>query len=476
MERRVLLKAAGIGIAAAGVSGSASAKVPTGADWRALDAGLSGTVEVPGSRGYDAARKVVDPRFDTARPPAVARCRVPQDVAQVVAFARRYGLPVVPRGGGHSYVGVSAGSGGIVVDTRAMSAVRYDAGTGTAVIGGGARLLDVYEALGAQGRGIPAGACGTVGIGGLTLGGGIGLASSMYGLTSDAVLAANLVTADGRHRTVDAQREPDLFWALRGGGGGHLGVVTAWRMRTFGTGRVGQFTLTFPWADAGQVAAGWQARLAVGPDSSWSTLQFTADARGRRGVKINGFTLGGDANAEADAMVAAIRREPASVALELKEWLPVMRARAGSSARATELVGSDVFVRPVPADVISRVLAVVGRRAAARKPGVAKFKPLTGAVGRVAPEATAFPWRRAFSMVQWLVQPPVGDAATVRDAYAFIAAGHQAVAGRSAGRYVNYLEPGTADLALYHGAHLDRLRRIRTGADPNGVFRSRYAV
>jgi FAD/FMN-containing dehydrogenase len=477
MRRRILLTGAAGAVVAATPARSAPSAAPTAGDWAALDTAVAGSVERPGTAAYDRSRQLIDPRFDGVRPPAVLRCAHPQDAVEAVGFARRYGLNVVTRGGGHSYVGASTSARALVLDTRALDHVTYDAASRTSIIGGGARLLDVYERLGAHGVSIPAGSCGTVGIGGIALGGGVGLAASAYGLTCDAVVAANIVTGDGRYRTVDARREPALFWALRGGGGGRVGVVTAWRLRTFGVSTVGRFVLTYPWRDAAAVAAGWLARLGRTPDRTWSTCQFSADARGRLAVRISGFTLGADPHADVSALTAAIRRDPASAQLTRKDYLTVVRERAGAeSGRDTELVGSDVFAGPLPAAAIAGVLGVVQRRAAQRRPGVAKLKPLTGAVARVAPDATAFPWRRSHSLLQWLVQPPAGDAATVRDAYGFIAAGHTAVARWSSGRYVNYLEPDTAALARYHGPHLAALRRIRAAADPAGTFRSPYAI
>ena len=465
MLRRSLLAAPLLGLAA-----------PRAADWSALDATVAGTVEHPGTAGYDSARALNDPRFDAVRPPAVVRCGAPADAYHAVAFARRHGLRVVARSGGHSYVGASTSASALVVDTRELNAVTYDAASGTAVIGGGARLLDVYEKLGAAGRSIPSGSCGTVGIGGITLGGGVGLASSRYGLTSDVVVAANIVTGDGRYRTVDARREPELFWSLRGGGGGRAGIVTAWRLRTFGVpATVGRFVLTYDWRDAAAVAAGWLKVLARTPERTWSTCQFSSDARGRLGVRISGFTLGADADVA--ALTAAIGRDPRTATVTRKGYLPIVRERAGAeSGRDVELVGSDVFAGPLPATAVARILAVVQRRAAARRPGIAKLKPLTGAVSRVAPGATAFPWRRSHTLMQWLVQPDGGDAATVRDGYAFVNAGHTAVAPWSSGRYVNYVEPGAAALPFYHGQHLAALRRIRAAADPAGTFRTPYAI
>ena len=480
LSRRTLLRAAAV-IPLAG-SPVASRSGPVPADWRALAAGLDGTVELPGTGAYDSARRLADPRFDGIRPPAVVRCASRADVTETVAFARRTGLAVITRGGGHSYVGASTSGTGVVLDLRRLDAVSHDAAGRVATIGGGARLIDVYNRLAAHGVSVPSGSCGSVGIGGITLGGGIGMASSAYGLTCDAVVGADVVTADGRLRAVDATRDPDLFWALRGGGGGQFGIVTGWRMRTHRADTVGRFVLSYRWADAARVAAGWQARLTAAPDETWSSCQFATDARGRLSVRVSGVVLGGDPDAEVAAITRAVGREPVDAKLGRRPYLDVVHERAGCTdgtscaGRSTELVGSEIFPRPLPAAGVSAVLAAVERRAKQRRPGIAKFKRMTGAQGRVAPDATAFAWRGVHTMLQWLVEPATADAATVRDAYAWIDSGHRATARWSAGRYVNYLEPGTALLPRYHGAHLARLRRVRAAVDPERLFQSPYAL
>ena len=465
LTRRSLLKA----------TGALSIPALMKDDWGALDASLDGTVERPGTGGYDVARRLYDPRFDRVRPPAVARCAHAGDVAEAIRFARRSGVPVVTRGGGHSYVGASTSGSALVLDVRRLAGVSYDAASRTATVGGGARLLDVYERLGARGVSIPSGSCGTVGISGITCGGGIGMAAAAYGLTCDAVTAARLVTTDGRERTVDAAREPDLFWALRGGGGGQFGVVTQWRMRTFPAAATGQFTLAYRWADAAAAAAGWQAAI-TGRDGSWSTCQFVAEADGALGVRINGFVIGAAPDAEARAIERAVGRTPLSVKLSRRPYLDVVHDRTNSDAGRTEIVGSDVFRGRLPERAIAAILAAVQDRARAKRPGVAKLKQLTGAPARVRTDATAFPWRGAHTMMQWLIMPAAGDAATVRDAYAWIDRGHRAVATWSSGRYVNYLEPDPALLARCHGPHLARLRQVRAKADPQRLFRTPYVL
>ena len=471
LSRRSLLSAGLIGVVAPPSAGD-----PTETDWRALADGLEGSLERPGTTGYDRGRQLVSPRFDHVRPPAIVRCTTPADVVESVAFANRLGLPLVPRGGGHSYVGASTSATGLVLDVRALGTVTFDAASRTATIGGGALLIDVYNRLAGYGVSVPSGSCGTVGISGITAGGGIGGAASAYGLTSDTVVSADLVTADGRLRTVDAARDPDLFWALRGGGGGRFGVVTSWRMRTHPAGSTGTFQMTYPWADAVAVAAGWQNWATAAPDNAWAACQFAADRTGALSVRISGLVLDGDAGPEVAALTRVIGREPATAAVGRKPHADVLRDRAGGAVRVTHLIGSEIFPKPLPAAGIDAVLATVRQRAAMKRPGLAKLKRMAGAPGRTAADSTAFPWHGAFAMLQWLVEPATADAASVADGYGWIDGAHRAVAPWSAGRYVNYLEPGPTDPVRYHGRHLDRLRRIRATADPAGRFRTAYRL
>src|SRR5690606_9756418 len=155
-----------------------------------------------------------------------AFCKTPQDVRECIDFARLSKTPIHMRSGGHSYAGWSTGPG-LVIDVSRMNQVRVDAGSTIATIGAGAKLIDVYDGLAAQGRTLPGGSCPTVGIAGLTLGGGISMLGRAYGMTCDNLLEAEIVTANGKILTCDAKRHPDLFWACRGGGGGNFGIATS---------------------------------------------------------------------------------------------------------------------------------------------------------------------------------------------------------------------------------------------------------
>src|SRR4051794_18541643 len=204
-----------------------------------------GEVLLAGSAGYESARRSQIARFDGVRPRVVVRCKAPEDVAQAIAFARREGLPLALRSGGHCFAGRSS-TAGVVIDVSGMRAVSIS--DDTVAVGAGARLGDVYDALGAHGRTIAAGCGPTVGIAGLTLGGGLGILGRSHGLTADQLVAARVVLADGRIVDCDAHRHEDLFWALRGAGGGQFGAVTELVLRTLPAPRATAFHLVWPWS------------------------------------------------------------------------------------------------------------------------------------------------------------------------------------------------------------------------------------
>jgi FAD binding domain/Berberine and berberine like len=192
-------------------------------------AGLAGTVRGQvverGDAAYDEARALFNAMIDK-RPAAIAYCVDEQDVAAAIGFARERGLRVAVRGGGHNGGGLGSVDDGLVIDLSAMADIAVDADARMVRVQGGAKLKDVDAATHAHGLAVPVGIIGTTGVGGLTLGGGTGHLTRTHGLTIDHLVAATVVLADGSVVQVDAEREPDLFWALRGGGG-NFGVVTS---------------------------------------------------------------------------------------------------------------------------------------------------------------------------------------------------------------------------------------------------------
>ena len=209
-----------------------------------LDAALRGPLLRPGRAGYAQARKPWNARFDDVLPRAVAQPLDTADVQAIVRWAVAHDVQLGVRSGGHSYAGLSSTTG-LLVDLRRLSSVGV--ADGRAAIGAGATLGSVYARLWAAGqRTIPAGSCPTVGVAGLTLGGGHGFAARAFGLACDSLRSVRIVTADGHAHDVSSSSRPNLFWALRGGGAGSYGIVTRLTFATRTVGTVTTFVLRRP--------------------------------------------------------------------------------------------------------------------------------------------------------------------------------------------------------------------------------------
>lgn len=241
-----------------------------------LQSALDGELLTPTTPGYDDARRPAIARYRDVRPRAVVRCAAVHDVLRTVAFARETGTSVVPRGGGHCFAGRSSISDGIVLDLSRLDTITVG-DDGRATIGAGAQLGQVYEALHRQGRTLPLGCGLTVGIAGLTLGGGLGLLGRRHGLTCDSLVSAQVVLSDGRLVDCDTNREPDLFWALRGAGGGQFGVATSFVFATVAEPRITRFEAHWPQVRAAAVVAAWQSWAPDAPDDVTANLTVSAE-------------------------------------------------------------------------------------------------------------------------------------------------------------------------------------------------------
>ena len=223
-----------------------------------VPAELTGCVIWPRNPDYEEARGDFNSRLSRF-PAAIVICDDARDVQHAIRWAREEGVPLSARSGGHSYEAFSVLDKGLVVDLGGLNAVDIDRQRSEAIVGAGVRLGDLYRRLGDDGLTLSAGTCPSVGIAGLTLGGGFGFLSRQDGLTCDNLLAVDLVAADGALLHVSAQEQPDLFWALRGGGGGNFGIVTSFTFRPLRTiGDVALFRVTWPWDEVAEVFDAWQ--------------------------------------------------------------------------------------------------------------------------------------------------------------------------------------------------------------------------
>lgn len=476
MARQTFLRGA-LGLAAGGVLGAcapAPSQPPTTTSasprlvgWDALADAVDGDVIRPADGGFGAAKAVFNTRFDDSAPAAVVKVASTGDVQKAMAFAMDNAIKVAPRGGGHSYVGASVADAALVLDLRGLpGGVGYDAATGLVTIAAGVDLASVQAALDARGRAIPTGSCPSVGVAGLTLGGGLGNEARRLGLTCDALLSAVVALPDGRIVTATAEREPDLFWALRGGGGGNCGVVTSFTFRTFATADRDVVTMTYPESAAAQVISGWQDWLSGAPRSTWGMVNLTAGPNPGLRCTVVLATAAGAGPAAAVSVSDAIGVPPATRTIRTFGHLDLVHYFAGGSdaTRPRSFVaGSDILgtLTPAAADALVSAMSAwpVSLGAA-----TAVLESLNGAIGDVPPAATAFPWRRQAACVQWYT-----EAADVARATDWLGSAHATVGADSVGAYVNYVERGVAP-ARYFGANLDRLTAIRRQYDPAGLM------
>src|SRR6476661_7895449 len=238
----------------------------------ALKSELRGEVIEPGDVGYDAARKVYNAMIDR-KPRLIVRCADVADVIAALKFSRDHKLPISVRGGGHNAAGSGVCDDGLVIDLSPIKYVRVDPKKRTVLVGGGALWGDVDHATHAFGLAVPAGIISTTGVGGLTLGGGIGHLTRQCGLTIDNLLAVDMVLADGRFVTANAKENSDLFWAVRGGGG-NFGVVTSFLFRLHAVSTVIAGTTFWPMEQVPEVMAKYEEFILQAPEDVSGFLAF----------------------------------------------------------------------------------------------------------------------------------------------------------------------------------------------------------
>ena len=480
LDRGDLLRRAGAVALAAGTRGSAALPAPLDR----LQREISGTVVGRSSPSFDRARQLYNARFDAYRPLAVVYCASVADVEKTLAWSRRHGIRIAPRAGGHSYAGYSSSPGGVIVDVTRLGHVSVTA-NGRAVVGAGARLIDVYAALSRQGVAVPAGSCATVGMGGQVLGGGVGFLSRLLGTTSDNLLALTLVTADGQARTCSASENADLYWASRGGGGGNFGIATEFVLRTSRVSTVSTFGAAWPWSQAKAVVAAWQVWAPHGPDELFSVCNLGSGA-GSPTITVSGQLLGTATRLRSLLRPLVSTGVPLHVRVKERPFLEAAEYWAGCGpvsechlepfgglARATFAAKSDYVRRPLPAGAIRTIVSAVER---APDTAALLLDSYGGALNRVPKTATAFVHRDSLCSLQYLAYwgSPAGGTAGVAWLRAFYSAMRPYVSGEA---YVNYIDPDLAPRPqAYYGVNLARLVSIKRRYDPVGVFRFRQSI
>jgi hypothetical protein len=407
----------------------------------------------PGDSGYDQARTVWNAMVDR-HPAAIARCRSTAEVAAAVRYARANGLEIAVRCGGHNIAGLAVPEGGLMIDLTPMAEVEVDPDAKIARVQGGALLGELDRAAQKYGLATTAGNVSHTGVGGLTLGGGMGWLARQFGLACDNVLSYELVTADGDMVTASAQENPQLFWGLRGGGG-NFGIVTefTFRLHQIGT-RALVADFTYPTAEAFPVLRAWRDLNASAPRQATFTASINADQ-----VTVGFVWVGapGDPDALLDAFRALGNATTESV--EELSYLTLQSRDDSIQGHRYRRYWKGHYFKSLPDDAI---------RALLRNPGVgASLQAYGGAISEVPDEDAAFSHRDTLfefvTATRW--EDPADDEQKIATIRAYAATLDQ----YAGGAYLNTLNGETITRA-FPPAKLARLTTLKTVWDQANVF------
>jgi FAD/FMN-containing dehydrogenase len=438
---------------------------------------MRGELIQPGDRDYDEARKVYNGMIDR-RPALIARCVDAGDVIAAVNFGRDNGLLVSVRGGGHHGAGFSVNDGGLVIDLSPMKGVRVDPAARTARVGGGCTLAEVDHATHAFGLATPSGIFGTTGVGGITLGGGVGYLARKGGLALDNVLEADVVLADGRFVTANEREHADLFWAIRGGGG-NFGVVTSFLFKLHPIDTVYAGPMFWPMERATEVLRWYRDVTPAADDDLYGffavltvppALPFPEHLHGRKMCGIVWCYTGPLDRAEATfAPIRALFGGPAL------DWVGPMPHPALTSMfdpiypPGLQWYWKADFFKEIPDAAVAQHV-VYGETLPTWRSTMHLY-PIDGAAGRVPRDATAWNYRDA-KWVQVIVgvgDDPTDNERMIAWARSYWEALHPYSAG---GAYVNmFMEEGQDRVKAAYGANYDRLAQIKAKYDPGNLFR-----
>ena len=436
-----------------------------------LSRDFSGDIIEPGHPDYAAKSGAL---LAPGAPAVILRPSSVGGVQAAVKYAAASGLPLSVRGGGHSFAGFGTNDGGVVIDLGMLDGVEIVAGGWNVVrVGGGATWGYVSTALAPHGLAISSGDTKEVGVGGLTLAGGIGWKVRKYGLALDNLVRAEVVTADGRVVTADEDENAELFWAVRGGGG-NFGIVTAFEFAAHPTTDVFHGKIAFPGAQAEQVIHGWAEYMRTAPEDLNAIAVFANPFAGGPDAPVEILvTFDGDSLDAADAALGPIRQLGTVIADDviLKPYADVLE-EAQAMPPGFRFHSRNAFVERAGTDAALRILCELG--ATTGTPFII-IRSLGGALARVAEDATAFAHRRAELMIG---TASVGPAPAVQAALPALDAVWDRLAPHVSGTYANF--NSTADdtdvAAAYPTDTLKQLAAVKRQYDPANLFSANYNV
>jgi FAD/FMN-containing dehydrogenase len=429
-----------------------------------LNMRIAGEVVVPASSSYEELRNV----FNQAGSPAViVRAQSNEDIVTALRFAREHQFTLSVRSGGHGLSGQATNNGGLVLDLTSLNVVEIlDPKQRLVRIGAGARWGEVAKTLATHGLAISSGDTSSVGVGGLTLGGGIGWMVRTYGLTIDSLIAAQLITADGHILRVSPEEHPDLFWAIRGGGG-NFGVVTSFDFRVQPLTTVVGGEVVYDMAEVETVLAAWTSAMREAPEQLNSTIALFAGFGPQDVPQITVLLCyAGDDETEANKAIAPflqlgtvkgqyIQKKPYYTMLKNLELPPGLR-----------MIGQNGFLKTLSKEALGVIAANYGRVGLP----MIEIRSLGGAMARVSPQATAFAYREheALAVTATFVPANMSE----EQAHSMTQAAWCPLEPYSRGAYLNFLTDASASniAKVYPSTTYARLASIKAIYDPDNVF------
>ncbi|MEU7384795.1 MULTISPECIES: FAD-binding protein [unclassified Streptomyces] len=500
LNRRALLQAGGGAVAAAAIGGvGAETAFGIGRGWERLRSRLTGDLVLPSDPGYAQAKQLQIAQYDSVNPQAIAYCANTTDVRDCVRFAQAHGIPVRVRSGGHNLSGWST-IDGLVIDLARINHVAV--GGSTLTLGAGLQSVDALAKLRPHNKQIPAGTCPTVAQGGFLSGGGIGYQTRKFGLGSDRIVSAGVVLASGRFVRASTTEEPDLYWALRGGGGNNFGVVVDFEVRPINAPTSVNFDLMWSIDDALDVFAAWQAWISGGSNDIGTSLVVLppADAGGAAVVLVTGSCLGPRPALET-ALNQLVERAgvqplsrvvggqlPYADSLHIKycREMTLEQCHREGTTPAAELPRmpfqrqSYQFVNRTLTAAETGSLFSTWDSHTTLKHRYIQCIAMGGAMSDTGRTATAFVNRDAKFLLGYQVglDSPTPPREEIAEATAWTDAGAAALEPLASGSYINF--PSSRPVADWatstYGENHARLRRVKRRYDPAGFFRHPQSI
>ncbi|HLK60453.1 MAG TPA: FAD-binding oxidoreductase [Chthonomonadaceae bacterium] len=455
---------------------------------------LTGRILQPGDPGWDIARRgfALWPDYDANPPLKVVFCQNAHDVIHAVKWSRENQIPLRARSGRHNYEGYSSlVKGGIIIDVSEMDTVEVSADRKTATVGAGIDMLDLYERLDQVGVTIPGATGPSVGLAGLALGGGFGPTSRKFGLTCDNVLEVELVNAHGELVRASDSENADLFWALRGGGGGNFGIVTRFTLKVHPVSNVVIYTINWSWDRFTQVVKAWQPWAQQIPDSLTSSMMLYGiwpQNPMPRPINMYGMYTADDSElGQIGDLLAPMLADtgPIVVNIQALPYIDAVRVMLGVDPtnpqwrvdkhgddeifKSTSSFAFSLFDDTAIGLLKSNLEALPALSAPPTEPSMIQLLGAGGAPGSVADDATAIWYRKAKFIVQYNAYwtAPEDGAKNI----AWITGFRRTMLPYTQGAYVNYVDDTLDDpLRAYYGPHLERLVEVKLRYDPENFF------